>query len=119
MKRFVWWNQARALPTASSRFRLATDALAAPLTLPLAGCVEDFHSPSECALPCAPKMNRTAISCGPVNCFHILYVYVAADSAEDSGLLFTRTTVILWKPSLNEGGRRRSAMLRIAASFTM
>jgi len=36
-------RQASALPTASSRFRLATDTLAVRLTLPLAGCVEDFH----------------------------------------------------------------------------
>ena len=32
-------RQASALPTASSRFRLATDTLAVQLTLPLAGCV--------------------------------------------------------------------------------
>src|SRR5271157_5038366 len=36
-------RQASALPTASSRFRLATDTLAVQLTLPLAGWVEDFH----------------------------------------------------------------------------
>src|ERR1022692_1803430 len=36
-------RQASALPPASSRFRLATDTLAVRLTLPLAGCVEDFH----------------------------------------------------------------------------
>jgi len=36
-------RQASVLPTASSRFRLATDTLAVQLTLPLAGCVEDFH----------------------------------------------------------------------------
>src|SRR5271157_382765 len=36
-------RQASVLPTASSRFRLATVTLAVQLTLPLAGCVEDFH----------------------------------------------------------------------------
>src|SRR3974390_1241459 len=36
-------RQASVLPTASFRFRLATDTLAVQLTLPLAGCVEDFH----------------------------------------------------------------------------
>ena len=36
-------RQASALPTASSRFRLATDTLAVQLTLPLAGCVGDSH----------------------------------------------------------------------------
>src|ERR1039458_2863659 len=38
-------RQASVLPTASSRFRLATDTFAVRLTLPLAGCVEDFHLP--------------------------------------------------------------------------
>ena len=36
-------RQASALPTASSRFAVARDTLAVRLTLPLAGCVEDFH----------------------------------------------------------------------------
>jgi hypothetical protein len=36
-------RRASALPTASSRFHLAMDTLAVQLTLPLAGCVEDFH----------------------------------------------------------------------------
>jgi len=36
-------RQASALPTASSRPHLAVSAVAAQLTLPLAGCVEDFH----------------------------------------------------------------------------
>src|SRR3974377_308538 len=36
-------RQASVLPTASFRFRLATDTLPVQLTLPLAGCVEDFH----------------------------------------------------------------------------
>src|ERR1035441_11013228 len=38
-------RQASVLPTASSGFRLTTDTLAVRLTLPLAGCVEDFHLP--------------------------------------------------------------------------
>src|SRR5262249_6251190 len=36
-------RQASVLPSASFRFRLAADTLAVRLTLPLAGCVEDFH----------------------------------------------------------------------------
>ena len=36
-------RQASALPTASFRFAVARDTLAVRLTLPLAGCVEDFH----------------------------------------------------------------------------
>jgi nicotinamidase-related amidase len=43
-------RQASALPTASSRFRLATDTLAVQLTLPLAGCVGDFHP--QVSAPC-------------------------------------------------------------------
>src|SRR6266567_7947586 len=34
---------ASALPSASSRFAVARDTLAVQLTLPLVGCVEDFH----------------------------------------------------------------------------
>src|SRR5947199_4631397 len=34
---------ASALPSASSGFAVARDTLAVRLTLPLAGCVEDFH----------------------------------------------------------------------------
>jgi len=36
-------RQTSALPTASFRFHLTMDTLAVWLTLPLAGCVEDFH----------------------------------------------------------------------------
>jgi hypothetical protein len=36
-------RQTSALPTASFRFHLTMDTLAVQLTLPLAGCVEDFH----------------------------------------------------------------------------
>ena len=49
-------RQASALPTASSRFRLATDTLAVQLTLPLAGCVEDFHL--QVSAPCRAHQNR-------------------------------------------------------------
>ncbi len=72
-------RQASALPTASSRFHLAMDTLAVQLTLPLAGCVEDFHlqvsapcrahqrglsPPSECALPGAPNKKAVPVSNG-------------------------------------------------------
>src|SRR5499425_3482885 len=36
-------RQTSVLPAASSRFHLAMDTVAVQLTLPLAGCVEDFH----------------------------------------------------------------------------
>ncbi|RYZ51715.1 MAG: hypothetical protein EOP07_20845 [Proteobacteria bacterium] len=36
-------RQASALPSASFRFHLTMDTLAVRLTLPLTGCVEDFH----------------------------------------------------------------------------
>ena len=36
-------RQASALPSASFRFAVARDTLAVQLTLPLVGCVEDFH----------------------------------------------------------------------------
>src|SRR5665213_3357420 len=36
-------RQASALPSASFRFRITPDTLAVQLTLPLAGCVRDFH----------------------------------------------------------------------------
>src|SRR5689334_25071922 len=44
-------RQASVLLSASSGFHLAIDTLAVPLTLPLAGCVEDFHLQVKCALP--------------------------------------------------------------------
>src|SRR5271157_3093222 len=49
-------RHASALPTASFRFRLATDTLAVQLTLPLAGCVEDFHLPV--SAPCRAQSGR-------------------------------------------------------------
>jgi len=48
-------RQASVLPSASFRFLLAMDTLAVRLTLPLAGCVEDFHLQVKCALPGALK----------------------------------------------------------------
>src|SRR5665213_1362085 len=56
---------------------------------------------------------------GPHFLRHIVYACGLKPSGEASVLFFTRTTVILWKPSLNEGGRSRSAIPRIASSFTM
>ncbi|WP_207910332.1 hypothetical protein, partial [Anseongella ginsenosidimutans] len=43
-------RQANALPSASFRFHLAMDTLAARLTVPLTGPVEDFHLRE--AVPC-------------------------------------------------------------------
>jgi hypothetical protein len=49
---------ASALPSASSGFAVARDTLAVRLTLPLAGCVEDFHL--QVHAPCrAHKENAT------------------------------------------------------------
>ena len=48
-------RQASVLLSASFRFHLTMDTLAVQLTLPLAGCVEDFHLQVKCALPGAPK----------------------------------------------------------------
>src|SRR5271166_1146059 len=50
-------RQASTLPTASFRFRLATDTLAVQLTLPLAGCVEDFHLPV--SAPCRAHQQKS------------------------------------------------------------
>src|ERR1022692_4865853 len=55
-------RQASVLPTASSRFRLATDTLAVQLTLPLAGCVEDFHL--QVSAPCRAHQEKEATRCG-------------------------------------------------------
>src|ERR1035437_9497545 len=51
-------RQASALPSASSRFRLATDTLAVRLTLPLAGCVEDL--PLQVRAPCRAHQMKKA-----------------------------------------------------------
>jgi hypothetical protein len=51
------------LPTASSGFRLATDTLAVRLTLPLAGCVEDFHL--QVSAPCrAHQIGKAPVPAG-------------------------------------------------------
>ena len=53
-------RQASVLPSASSGFHLAMDTLAVPLTLPLAGCVEDFHL--QVSAPCrAHKIKKAAV----------------------------------------------------------
>jgi hypothetical protein len=50
-------RQASALLTASSRFHLTMDTLAVQLTLPLAGCVEDFHL--QVSAPCRAHKNKS------------------------------------------------------------
>jgi hypothetical protein len=47
---------ASALPSASSRFHLTMDTVAVQLTLPLAGCVEDFHL--QVSAPCRAHQNK-------------------------------------------------------------
>src|SRR5262249_9098056 len=49
-------RRARVLPTASSRFHLTMDTLAVRLTLPLAGCVEDF--PLRVSAPCRAHQQK-------------------------------------------------------------
>ena len=62
-------RQASILPAASFRFRLTTDTLAVQLTLPLAGCVEDFHLqvifPATTAVPTAPVTALRAMPGAP------------------------------------------------------
>jgi len=62
-------RQTSTLPAASFRFRLATDTLAVRLTLPLAGCVEDFHLqvifPATTAGPTAPVTALRAMPGAP------------------------------------------------------
>src|SRR5579864_6226967 len=59
-------RQASVLPAASSRFHLAMDTVAVQLTLPLAGCVEDFHlqvsAPCRAQIPApqTPEIDRWA-----------------------------------------------------------
>jgi hypothetical protein len=64
-------RQASVLPTASSRFRLATDTLAVQLTLPLAGCVEDFHL--QVSAPCRAHKLKAACSRRPLSCASYLW----------------------------------------------
>src|SRR6201981_4273298 len=49
-------RQASVVPSASFRFRLAADTLAVRLTLPLAGCVEDFHL--QVSAPCRCRAHQ-------------------------------------------------------------
>ena len=55
-------RQASDLPTASSRFHLAIDTLAVQLTLPLAGCVEDFHL--QVSAPCRAHQKKAPRDAG-------------------------------------------------------
>src|ERR1035441_1191458 len=73
-------RQASALPTASSRFRLATDTLAVQLTLPLAGCVEDFHL--QVNAPCrAQKKQAQPWPAGPVIAIYLSFRRLVSQSA--------------------------------------
>ena len=54
-------RQASALPTASSRIRLATGTIAVQLTLPLAGVVEDLHP--QVSAPCLAHRTETLPLC--------------------------------------------------------
>src|SRR3974390_4973 len=60
-------RQASVLPTASFRFRLATDTLAVQLTLPLAGCVEDFHL--QVRAPCRAHQGKAPLKLERGKCF--------------------------------------------------
>src|SRR5262250_3766105 len=51
-------RQTSVLPAASSRFHLAMDTVAVQLTLPLAGCVEDFHL--QVTAPCRAHIKKAA-----------------------------------------------------------
>src|SRR5579859_2633473 len=51
-------RQASVLPAASSRSHLAMDTVAVRLTLPLAGCVEDFHL--QVSAPCRAHQTKSA-----------------------------------------------------------
>jgi hypothetical protein len=62
-------RQASALPAASSGFHLATDTLAVQLTLPLAGCVEDFHL--QVSAPC--RAHQTKKRCSVTGTSLLLY----------------------------------------------
>jgi len=55
-------RQASSLPTASSRFRLATNTLAVQLTLPLARCVRDLHP--QVSAPCRTHKYKKALPTG-------------------------------------------------------
>src|ERR1700731_1986683 len=55
-------RQASALPTASSRPHLAAGAVAAQLTLPLAGCVEDLRL--QVSAPCRAHNKKRPLDRG-------------------------------------------------------
>jgi hypothetical protein len=59
-------RRASVLPSASSRFHLTMDTLAVPLTLPLAGRVEDFHL--QVSAPCRAHRQEKAGMMAP--CLH-------------------------------------------------
>src|SRR5215470_16356501 len=54
-------RRASVLPTASFRFHLTMDTLAVQLTLPLAGCVEDFHL--QVSAPCRAHQGKSRARC--------------------------------------------------------
>src|SRR5688572_1869041 len=64
-------RQASVLPTASSGLSVARETLAAQLTLPLAGCVEDFHL--QVSAPCrAHKENGARVAArAVVRCYAV------------------------------------------------
>jgi len=65
-------RQASALLTASFGFHLAMDTLAVQLTLPLAGCVEDFHL--QVSAPCRVHHKKGAgKSPAPLCCIDELF----------------------------------------------
>src|SRR5215469_830114 len=59
-------RQASVLPSASSRFHLAMDTVAVQLTLPLAGCVEDFHL--QVTAPCRAHTAKGSLPRLPSSC---------------------------------------------------
>src|ERR1700739_3418193 len=67
--------EASDLPTASSRFHLAMDTLAAQLTLPLAGCGGDFHT--LVSAPCRAHQNEGQVA-GPALIFCVVPISAAA-----------------------------------------
>jgi hypothetical protein len=67
-------RQTSALPTASSRFHLTMDTLAVQLTLPLAGCVEDFHL--QVSAPCRAHHKKAWMHDG-----------IQADCGQNSGVV--------------------------------
>ena len=76
-------RQASVLPSASSGFPLARDTLAVRLTLPLAGCVEDFHL--QVSAPCrAHQEKRSGRFAGPSVTEKIAYLVSLPGEAVNS-----------------------------------